>query len=386
MAHVVEISPVRQAWRDAQRRVAQGDLDGARELLEEQIAQATISDDPDVLDTRRRLAEVHYGLGRPADARRELEEALAAGAAHLGDAHPLMLALRARLGAVAAEIGNRFEARRNFSIVAEHGPRVLGSTHTAVRVAESYLAANAPKVQAPTASPATSARQSGGASRPAPPAARPPTTAAPPPGPAVRPAASPPAATPPAVVRPGGGPPAGRGDRSADPARPPAASGGAAPPRAMTLEDEHWLDEPPRETADDRAGPRWASRLSNRFLIGTAVLLLLVVGAVAVVLRVAARERVPPAPAPSPPTGVTVKLSGGTATVSWLDPARGTVPFIVSGGVSGQTSRIRQPVPAGQTSLTLNGLDAKRDYCFTVVAVYGADSVAVSGLTCGHRK
>src|SRR5262245_5417831 len=176
MAHMVEVSAVRQAWRDAQRRVAEGDLDGARDLLEEQLARATIADDPDVLDTRRRLAEVHYGLGRLADARRELEEALTAGAAHLGDAHPLMLQLRARLGAVAAEIGNRFEARRNFTIVAEIGPRVLGSTHTAVRVAENYLTTNAPKVQAPTASPATAARQRAAAARRAGNGARPPAT------------------------------------------------------------------------------------------------------------------------------------------------------------------------------------------------------------------
>src|SRR5215813_6527732 len=160
MAHMVEVSAVRQAWRDAQRRVA--------------------------------------------DARRELEEALSAGAAHLGDAHPLMLQLRARLGAVAAEIGNRFEARRNFSIVAEHGPRVLGSTHTAVRVAETYLASNAPKVQAPTASPATVARQRATA-------ARQPGPAPQPPGPASRP---PDTSAPPAPTRPGGGPPAG-GERVA---------------------------------------------------------------------------------------------------------------------------------------------------------------------------
>lgn len=149
---VAETSPVRAAWQDAQACVAHGDLPGAREILQAQVRQATIADDPDLLDTRRRLAEVHYGLGDLGGARRELEEAVLAGEAHLGDAHPLMLALRARLGAVAAEIGNRYEARRHFAAVAEHGPGVLGATHTAVRVAEAYLVRRAPQA-APAGDP-----------------------------------------------------------------------------------------------------------------------------------------------------------------------------------------------------------------------------------------
>jgi len=155
MGGVTDPSPVRAAWQRAQARVASGDLPGAREILRAQVRQATIADDPDLLDTRRRLAEVHYGLGDLTGARRELEEAVLAGEPHLGDAHPLMLALRARLGAVTAEIGNRYEARRHFAAVAQHGPAVLGPTHTAVRVAEAYLAGRAPQAAAPGDPPPT---------------------------------------------------------------------------------------------------------------------------------------------------------------------------------------------------------------------------------------
>jgi hypothetical protein len=149
---MAETSPVRAAWHQAQARVASGDLAGAREILQDQVRRATIADDPDLLDTRRRLAEVHYGLGDLPGARRELEEAVLSGEAHLGDTHPLMLALRARLGAVTAEIGNRYEARRHFAAVAEHGPAVLGATHTAVRVAEAYLLRRGPQ-EAPAGDP-----------------------------------------------------------------------------------------------------------------------------------------------------------------------------------------------------------------------------------------
>jgi hypothetical protein len=196
----------------------------------------------------------------------------------------------------------------------------------------------------------------------------------------------------------GGRPPAGRtADRDpfvADLADLAAESTGPAGPdtgrrnpvtRPVSLEDEHWLDEPPPGPVPERPGPRWAARLSNRFLIGAAVLSLLFVGAVALVLRVAQREDVPPPAAPHAPTAVTIRLTGTTATVTWTDPTHATVPFIVSGGVAGQASRIRQPVPAGQTSLAITNLNAKLDYCFTVVAVYGPNTVAVSDLACAHR-
>lgn len=89
---------------------------------------------------------------------------------------------------------------------------------------------------------------------------------------------------------------------------------------------------------------------------------------------------------PRAPTGVAVRADAGAVTVTWTDPTSGTVSFIVAGGVAGQSGRLRQQVPAGRTSVTINGLNATLDYCFTVVAVYGTDSLAISDLVCTHRS
>ena len=293
---VVESSALRQVWRDAHALVADGDLAQARQLLVTVIRDATVDHDPDVLETRRRLAEVHYGLSNLTEARRELELALGAGTESLGEAHPLMLAVSARLGAVADEIGNRYEARRNFGRLARLGPAVLGATHPAVRLAEAYLA------RAPVPSPAV------------------------------------------------------------QPARP------AATRRV-----------PARPAATRRAPARRRRALATMAIVGT----ILVAG---VVTALVVRGRPHPAQAaPSAPSQVTVRADHGAVTVTWDDPTAGTAPFIVAGGVAGQPGRLRQQVPAGQTSVTINGLNATLDYCFSVVAVYGTDNVAISDLVCTHR-
>jgi hypothetical protein len=82
------------------------------------------------------------------------------------------------------------------------------------------------------------------------------------------------------------------------------------------------------------------------------------------------------------PDRVSATMSKGVVTVRWQDPSGGTAPFIVSGGVAGTKAEIRQQVDAGQSSVAINGLNSSRDYCFTVVAVYSSDQVAVSDLAC----
>jgi Fibronectin type III domain len=85
------------------------------------------------------------------------------------------------------------------------------------------------------------------------------------------------------------------------------------------------------------------------------------------------------------PKQVTAAASGGAVTVRWQDPSNGTVRFLVSGGVAGRVASITQQVGPGQTVVVINGLDAAREYCFTVVAVYGVDQIAVSDPACtGH--
>ena len=101
----------------------------------------------DGLAAAHQLAGVHRQAGDPSAARRELEEAYAAGQRRLSDADPLMLAISFDLGVVADELGNRHEARRALTRVATTGPAVLGEDHWAVRQARAYLGEDPPTVR-----------------------------------------------------------------------------------------------------------------------------------------------------------------------------------------------------------------------------------------------
>src|SRR5436305_1687416 len=140
------------AWADADALRAKGQLTAARDLLEPVADVAAIrlgSDDPDVIETMRRLALVHRELGELASARRVLEEALEGAQLRLTDDNPLVLGISAELGALADELGNRHEARRNMSRVARFGPAVLGEDHPYVRAAHQFLGTAIPPVAAP---------------------------------------------------------------------------------------------------------------------------------------------------------------------------------------------------------------------------------------------
>ncbi|MEU5827118.1 fibronectin type III domain-containing protein [Micromonospora tulbaghiae] len=131
-------------------------------------------------------------------------------------------------------------------------------------------------------------------------------------------------------------------------------------------------------------------------VVGGAVLAVVaVVGVGAVLLN---REAAPP-PAPAPASGsASPKVAGPppgdlklrddttTVTVTWTDPTNGGVPFVVAGGRAGQKLGVMATVDAGQTRYTVNGLSAKLDYCFTVLAVYSTDSYATSGQVCTDRE
>ena len=113
------------AWQDADALRTRGQLAAARDLLEPVADVAAIrlgADNPDVIETMRRLATVHRELGELASARRVLEEALEGAQLRLRDDDPVVLGISADLGSIADELGNRHEARRNFTRVARYGP------------------------------------------------------------------------------------------------------------------------------------------------------------------------------------------------------------------------------------------------------------------------
>ncbi|MFG1745797.1 hypothetical protein ACGFJ4_16665 [Micromonospora chalcea] len=124
---------------------------------------------------------------------------------------------------------------------------------------------------------------------------------------------------------------------------------------------------------------------------------LAVVAAVGVGVVLLNREAAAPAPVPAsgsaspkvagpPPGDLQLRDDTTTVTVTWTDPTNGGVPFVVAGGRAGQKLGVMATVDAGQTRYTVNGLSAKLDYCFTVLAVYATDSYSTSGQVCTDRE
>lgn len=142
MTNVSASSPLSAIVADARALHDQGDLAGARVMLEDawEIASAAYGGEhPQVIETARLLAGYHHEAGDLSGARRVLETTQAAGQLRLTDDDPLMLLLAYDLGVVAHEFGNRHEARRNLGLVSRLGPAVLGAAHPAVRAATSYI-------------------------------------------------------------------------------------------------------------------------------------------------------------------------------------------------------------------------------------------------------
>ena len=343
MTVVSQPSPLSAARQHAQAYAAAGNLTGARATLHQAIeaARATLGeDDPAVLAAAHQLAEVHRQAGDPAAARRVLEETFAAGQWRLGDADPLMLAVSFDLGLVAEELGNRHEARRAFGRVATLGPPVLGEEHWAVTQARAYLGEEPATVRTDEPAPDIA------------PTAAPPT-------PAQTPAPQPMPAT--AWTEP----------HRFSPAPPP---GAGAAPAAPSL----------TETYPGRGrGPL--------IFAGIAAGLAAVIAVVALVVVLATRNSDQDGPpgvptlAGPPPTDVRLRDNGSTVEVSWQDPTDGTVSFVVMGGRTGEQLRVMARLGPGQTEHRLDGLNARLDYCFAVVALYSSDKVSASAPSCTDR-
>ena len=183
-----------------------------------------------------------------------------------------------------------------------------------------------------------------------------------------------------------------------EPARPePPGEPGQPEPGAWPATPPMFHQPPPVQPPDAYPiEPERSGRTVLALVVGGAVLAVLAaVGIGAVLLN---REAAPP-PAPVPASGAaSPKVAGPppgdlklrddttTVTVTWTDPTNGGVPFVVAGGRAGQKLGVMATVDAGQTRYTVNGLSAKLDYCFTVLAVYSTDSYATSGQVCTDRE
>jgi Tetratricopeptide repeat len=421
-------------WRHADELRSQGDVPGAIAVLEPAAEVATMaygSESPAALITLHRLAVLYRLHGDLASARRVLDEAQAGGELRFGDDDPLMLQIAGELGAVAEELGNRHEARRNWGKVAEFGPDRLGPDHPQVRAALAYLQDDpAGPVYVPPERPALTENTFSQL-----PVVTPTSPAQPP----VPPMAPPPQVTPPAVG--GGGHPApGFPTPHLDPfAAPPVSSAPpalpafpplpptpnppqvapphSAPPHvapqvghfhsAQQVEEGVWRvarQEAPHSPSSGGRGDAGEPRRRNGGLIVlTTILVVLLVAAVAVAVNLYRHRADTPTASPSggasasaspgsatlpthaPPTDVKLRDNGDHATLTWTDPTAGTVPFLISGGRSGQEQHAYATVPAGTTTYPVNALNVRYDYCFVVIAVYSTTDLVTSDLVCTRR-
>jgi hypothetical protein len=142
-----------------------------------------------------------------------------------------------------------------------------------------------------------------------------------------------------------------------------------------------------------------AGRGRTTLIVAAVVALVVLAVMVGVAVLVFGREAAPPpeaAPAsPSaaapraggpPPDDLKLRDDGSAIALTWTDPSSGAVPFMVAGGRTGQKLGVLATVDPGQTSYTVNGLNARVDYCFTVLAVYSTDTFATSGQVCTERE
>ncbi|BCB78386.1 hypothetical protein GCM10022251_30300 [Phytohabitans flavus] len=331
-------------------------LEGAKVALGE--------DNPDVIATGQVLAGLHREAGDSMAARRVLEEAYAAGQLHLGDGHPLMLSISFDLGGVAEELGNRHEARRAFGRVATLAPAVFGDDHWTVRAAREYLGDAQPSAELtiPSEEP------------PAPPPMQFPSSAAfaIPSTPQVQP---PPVQPPP--------PPA---YNQAPPIQPPPAPAYNPPPPVQAYGGD---SEPTYHVSR----PRKVRGATVAAVIAAAAAVV-AAGFVAIQVVFAGGDGDTPPPSASqgprlagdPPTDLKLRVDGTAITVTWKDPTEGTVPFIVSGAQAGRQHRAMATISPGETSATINGLNPRLGYCFTVLAVYSTEEYAASGQVCTERN
>ncbi|MEV4656438.1 hypothetical protein [Micromonospora sp. NPDC049301] len=148
----------------------------------------------------------------------------------------------------------------------------------------------------------------------------------------------------------------------------------------------------PAYTDEGSTGRSRATLIGAAVAAGVAVVA--VAGLGAVVLN---RDDAPPptgtaptaaastAAAGPPPGDLKLRDDSVTITLTWTDPSQGAVPFMVAGGRAGQALGVMATVDPGRTSYTVNGLNSRVDYCFTVLAVYSTDSFATSGQVCTER-
>ncbi|WP_027347102.1 tetratricopeptide repeat protein [Hamadaea tsunoensis] len=381
--HLPDIWAQARAFRD------RGDLASARMLLEDTLDAATFQygeDHPDILATALLLASLHRRGGDLPTARRVVEEALQAGSLRHDEAEPVMLRLSFELAGIADQLGNKHEARKHYGRVVTLGPAVPG-LEDVVREAQSRLGSAAPVPAAPAASPGPGVLA-------VPPQAVPADPALPQRVPQDRPVmgAAAPSTVPEAPVSPAMSHaplpslpgPVRFAERPAEPMPEPV----RAPARTPEVAAPSPVFTAPPSVIVERRG-------RGTMLLAVAAALVAVVAAGVVVMVLIGRGQQPstggdPRAAQSqvdhvPATDLAIGDHGDSITLRWSDPASGQAGFAVKMGATKESMKLVTGNLGGKPTFTITGLNAKYDYCFSVVTIYSATELLESQPVCTNR-
>jgi Tetratricopeptide repeat len=379
-------------WSQARALRDRGDLASARMLLEDSLDVATFQygeDHPDVLVTSHLLAALYRRAGDLPAARRLLEEALQAGSGRLPESDPVLLRMTFELAGIVDALGNRHEARRHYTRVARFGPAAEGLDDQ-VREAVGWLGppaqphSPAPGVVAVTPELPQRVPQERPVMAGPPPA--PPTPEAPP--------AEPPAPEPPSEVRhaplPSLSGPVRFADRPAEPEPEGEPAYQPAPPK---------IEAPPPAPVFTAAPSVIVERRGRgAVFLAAAAAVVAVLAAVFVVMLILGRPGAPaetPAqqesqgtelPSHGPATGVTITDHGGSVTVRWNDPAQQRAGFAVKMGATKDSLTLVTGNLGSKPTFTITGLNAKYNYCFSVVTIYSGTELRDSEAVCTARS
>jgi hypothetical protein len=132
-------------------------------------------------------------------------------------------------------------------------------------------------------------------------------------------------------------------------------------------------------------------------LVGIAVVALAATAVLMLIDRRTPPVSAPPTSAPASPTtiitpstmdaprGLRLTDRGRSVVINWQDPSAGAVSFLVIGWAPGGEQLQAKQIPNGTTTATYTGLDSKRNYCFTVGAVYSVRGISRANPVCTKR-
>jgi tetratricopeptide (TPR) repeat protein len=343
---------------------------------------------PQVLAAHADLATVEYARGECDIARARLAEAWDMTREAYGDAHPAGIRMLARLGAMERDCGRFTEAHQHLAHARELTRVYLEPDHPL-----------ASQVAALSRAPANPHHNCGGAALPAAPADDEAY-------PGLRDVDGSPIDLPPPD---GEAPP----NRPQSPVPPDVADGWRSAEDAAKLP----VHIPRQRGRRSRGGPA---------PLVTGALVAAVIGAVAVVVGLAAIDQeqapdqsappaaswpppratsAPPTSAPppattkpaasptgpararpgTPPSRVTLVDEGESITLRWAYPVGASGKVRVSGAPKGQQQRPFEDLPAGTTRYVVHGLDQNDDFCFEVAVVYPGGQLGRAKPVCTTR-